>query len=116
MDDKHHIPREHGQLGESQARKYLEQQGLTCVEQNVRYKFGEIDLVMRQGKTLIFVEVKYRTKTQFGGVLHSLTTKQIQRLRRAAEHYMQIKHLDVICRFDLIGIEPQRIYWLKNAF
>ncbi|MBE7214393.1 YraN family protein [Shewanella benthica] len=116
MDDKHHIPREHGQLGEIQARKHLEQQGLTFVEQNVRYKFGEIDLVMRQGKTLIFVEVKYRSKSQFGGALHALSTKQIQRLRRAAEHYMQIKHLDVICRFDLIGIEPDRIYWLKNAF
>ena len=116
MDDKHHIPREHGQLGESQARKYLEQQGLTFVEQNVRYKFGEIDLVMRQGKALIFVEVKYRAKSQFGGPLHALSAKQIKRLRRAAEHYMQLKHLDVICRFDLIGIEPAQIYWLKNAF
>ncbi|BAJ03962.1 YraN family protein [Shewanella violacea] len=116
MDDKHHIPREHGQLGENLARTYLEQQGLTFVAKNVRYKFGEIDLVMQQGKTLVFVEVKYRSKSQFGGALHALSTKQIQRLRRAAEHYMQLKHLDVICRFDLIGVEPAQIYWLKNAF
>ncbi|MEI6858475.1 MAG: YraN family protein [Shewanella sp.] len=116
MDEKYHIQRKYGQLGENQAKKYLKQQGLIFIEQNVRYKFGEIDLIMRQANTLIFVEVKYRTNSQFGGALHALGAKQIQRLRRAAEHYMQIKHLDVICRFDLIAIDSDQIYWLKNAF
>ncbi|AQS40466.1 TIGR00252 family protein [Shewanella psychrophila] len=116
MDDKHHIPREHGQLGENQARKYLEQQGLIFVEQNIRYPFGEIDLIMRQGKELIFVEVKYRSTSHFGGAVNALSKKQIQRLRRSAEHYMQIKKIDVICRFDLIAIDAGQLDWLKNAF
>lgn len=116
MGLKEQSANEYGQLGEEQARKYLEQQGLTFVEQNVKYTFGEIDLVMKRDNALIFVEVKYRSKSHFGGAINALSKKQIQRLRRAAEHYMQINKMDIICRFDLIAIDAGQIHWLKNAF
>ncbi len=64
-----------GQEGERLARRYLEQQGLTFVEQNVRYSFGELDLVMKQGSQWVFVEVKYRSPSRFGGALQSLTAR-----------------------------------------
>lgn len=116
IGNKAQASHEQGQLGENQARKYLEQQGLTFVDQNVRYPFGEIDLIMQQGKEVIFVEVKYRSKSHFGGAVNALSKKQIQRLRRSAEHYMQVNKMDVICRFDLIAIDTGQIHWLKNAF
>jgi len=105
-----------GQTGENLALAYLQQQGLTLVERNVRYPFGELDLVMRQGKLWVFVEVKYRTSNRFGGAIQALSTKQIYRLRQAATHYLQVNHLDAQCRLDLIAIEAGQIHWLKNAF
>ena len=66
-----------GQQAESLAQGYLEQQGLTFVERNVRYPFGEIDLIMRHKKYWVFVEVKYRSANQFGGAIQALSKAQI---------------------------------------
>ncbi|WP_299798563.1 YraN family protein [uncultured Shewanella sp.] len=115
-DDKSKVSTEHGQTGERLALEYLTRQGLTFIEQNVRYRFGEIDLVMKDGKEWIFVEVKYRSKNQYGGALNALSSGQLKRLRRAAEHYMQINNIDASCRFDLIAIDAGQIQWLPNAF
>ncbi len=116
MDNKNQIPKEHGQAGENLAMNYLIQQGLSFVEANVRYKFGEIDLVMKDGKEWIFVEVKYRSKSQYGGAINALSAAQIRRLRRAAEHYIQRNKIDTVCRFDLIAIDAGQVQWLTNAF
>ena len=116
MDTKKHIPRAHGQAGENLAMNYLIEQGLSFIEANVRYKFGEIDLVMKHGKEWIFVEVKYRSKTQYGGAITALSNAQIRRLRRAAEHYIQIQKIDAVCRFDLIAIDAGHVQWIPNAF
>ncbi|MBW8184504.1 YraN family protein [Shewanella nanhaiensis] len=116
IDNKHQIPREHGQAGEKLAMNYLAERGLNFVEANVRYKFGEIDLIMKDGKEWIFIEVKYRSKAQYGGALNALSPAQIGRLRRAAEHYIQIHKIDAVCRFDLIAIDAGQIHWLPNAF
>jgi len=107
---------EHGQAGENLAMNYLIKQGLTFVERNVSYRFGEIDLVMKKGKEWIFVEVKYRSKSQYGGAINALSSGQIKRLRRAAEHYIQLNNIDAICRFDLIAVDAGQIQWLPNAF
>jgi len=116
MDNNKPISAEHGQTGENLAMNYLVEQGLTFIERNVRFKFGEIDLVMKNGKEWIFVEVKFRSKNQYGGALNALSSGQIKRLRRAAEHYMQIHNIDAICRFDLIAVDAGQIQWLPNAF
>lgn len=105
-----------GQQAETLAQRYLEQQGLTFVERNVRYPFGEIDLVMRHQKYWVFVEVKFRSTNQFGGALQALSKAQIGRIRKAASHYLQIQRLDVPCRFDVIAMDEGQIHWLVDAF
>ncbi|MEZ9819062.1 YraN family protein [Shewanella sp. 10N.286.45.A1] len=105
-----------GQAAEVAARQYLEQHGLKFVEQNVRYRFGEIDLVMRDGKDWVFIEVKYRTHTQFGGALNALSSAQTNRIRKAASHYIQLNNIDAICRFDVIAADPSGINWIRSAF
>ncbi len=105
-----------GQQAETLAQHYLEQQGLSFVERNVRYPFGEIDLVMRQQNQWVFVEVKYRSATQFGGAIQALSKAQIGRIRKAASQYLQQHKLDVPCRFDMIAIDGDQIHWLQGAF
>ncbi|MCU8091913.1 YraN family protein [Shewanella sp. SM20] len=105
-----------GQQAESHAQRYLEQQGLTFVERNVRYPFGEIDLIMRHKNHWVFVEVKYRSANQYGGALQALSSAQISRIRKAASHYLQLNRLDVPCRFDVIAMEAEQIHWLVDAF
>ena len=105
-----------GQHGEALAQHYLSLQGLKFVASNVRFAFGEIDLIMQHDDVLVFIEVKYRTSTHFGGAINALRPAQIQRIRRAASAYLQQQQLDVVCRFDVIAIDNQHIQWLKAAF
>ncbi|WOT05085.1 YraN family protein [Shewanella youngdeokensis] len=105
-----------GQAAEVAARQYLEQHGLKFVEQNARYRFGEIDLIMRDGNDWVFVEVKYRSHTQYGGAVNALSVAQTERLRKAANHYIQLNRIDAICRFDVIAADPAGIQWIRDAF
>ncbi|MEZ9235698.1 YraN family protein [Shewanella sp. 10N.286.52.A9] len=105
-----------GQHAETQARTYLEQQGLQFVTQNQRYRFGEIDLIMRDNQYWVFIEVKYRSSTQFGGALNAVSTAQISRIRKAAEHYLQTHKINAPCRFDVIAINGADIQWLQGCF
>ncbi|MFQ6371944.1 YraN family protein [Shewanella sp. YIC-542] len=105
-----------GKDAEQFARRYLEQQGLSFVEQNVRYPFGELDLVMKQHGTWVFVEVKYRTGRGFGGALQALTAAQQQRIRKAASCYLQQHDISDACRFDVIAIDGDQVNWLIAAF
>ncbi len=105
-----------GQHGELQARNYLQQQGLTFVEQNVRFAFGELDLVMRQQSFWVFVEVKLRTNPNFGGAVSAVSAGQIQRIRKAANYYLQQNRIQAPCRFDVIAIDGNHIQWIKGAF
>ncbi|QYJ86393.1 YraN family protein [Shewanella mesophila] len=105
-----------GQQAEDNALAYLEQQGLKLVERNVRYPFGEIDLIMMQGQKWIFIEVKYRQSKQFGGAIQAISRGKIDRLRRAASHYMQRHNIDAQCRFDVVAIDASEINWITDAF
>ncbi|GIU21606.1 YraN family protein [Shewanella sp. MBTL60-007] len=105
-----------GQIAEYTARQYLEQQGLSFVEQNVRYRFGEIDIVMKDGSDWVFVEVKYRSASRYGGAVNALSHAQTQRIRKAASHYIQLNRIDAICRFDVIAVDLQGIQWIRDAF
>lgn len=105
-----------GQVAEYNARQYLEQRGLTFVEQNVRYRFGEIDLVMKDGCDWVFVEVKYRSESHYGGAVNALSAAQTQRIRKAASHYIQLNRIDAVCRFDVIAANPQGVDWIRDAF
>ncbi|MCW3172769.1 YraN family protein [Shewanella subflava] len=105
-----------GKLAEQQAREYLQQQGLTFVAANVRYKFGEIDLIMQDQHTLVFIEVKYRQSQAFGGAINALGAKQIHRIRRCAEAYLQQAGIHPPCRFDVIANNNAQITWIKGCF
>lgn len=105
-----------GQFAEQQAKDYLQQQGLTFVAANVRYKFGEIDLVMQEANTLVFVEVKYRSSSAFGGALEAISAKQINRIRLSAQAYLQQYPTSMPCRFDVVAIDKSQINWLKGCF
>ena len=108
-----------GQLYEKLALAYLQQQGLQLVQQNFQCKAGEIDLVMRDNNSLVFVEVKYRASSAFGGALAAVTKAKQQKLLRASRWYLQQHNAtNLACRLDVLAIEGQPPYqynWIKNA-
>lgn len=108
-----------GAACELQARRLLEEAGLAFEAANVRYRSGEIDLIMRDRQTWIFVEVRYRRNALFGGAAASVTRRKQQKLLRAAALWLreQGTSLDSVdCRFDVVAITGSEIDWLPNAF
>ena len=107
-----------GVAAEKIAADYLIKQGLSIVMQNYSCRFGEIDLIMRDGKTTVFVEVRLRSNDRFGGAAMSITKSKQAKLSLTAEHYLQ-QHGNVACRFDAILMnktDAAHIEWIKNAF
>jgi len=111
---------EQGKQYEDLALLYLQQQGLQLVTQNFSCKAGEIDLIMRHQHYWVFVEVKYRASTAYGGALAAVTRSKQQKLLRAVQFYQQRHGLtQQPCRIDVLGIEgqaPYQYHWLQNAF
>ena len=106
-----------GQRGEDLAADYLARQRLTLVARNHRCRGGEIDLICRDGRTLVFVEVRLRRSGDFGGAAASITATKRRRLILAAQHYLAtVGTPDADCRFDCVLIEGARVEWIKNAF
>ncbi|KAA3649146.1 MAG: YraN family protein [Proteobacteria bacterium] len=107
---------------ERMAATYLQDRGLSLVTSNFRCKAGEVDLIMEDDKTLVFVEVRYRRYQQWGGAEQSVTVAKQQRICKAAAAYLQSKQLtnQRYCRFDVVAINgsltPPRINWIPNAF
>lgn len=111
-----------GAAAESAAARYLTSHGLSLLDSNVRYRDGELDLVMRDGDVLVFVEVRYRASNDYGGAAASVTPTKQRRLIRAATRYLAAHPALAVlpCRFDVIGAEgnpdaPQ-LTWLRAAF
>ena len=104
------------------AQKFLRKKGLKIIDENYRTRWGELDIIARDGKTLVFVEVKTRTQKIFGSPLQAVTADKQRRLIRMAKTYLVEKNLnDVPARFDVIGISllndrPPEIDWIPNAF
>ena len=82
---------------------------------NFRVRGGEIDLICRDGKVLVFVEVRQRSRSDFGGAAASITPTKQRRIILAAQHYLA-RQPECDCRFDCVLIEGERLEWLKNAF
>ncbi|MDB5839136.1 MAG: YraN family protein [Herminiimonas sp.] len=104
-----------GHAGEDDALAHLGQQGLTLVARNFRCKCGEIDLIMRHGDILVFIEVRKRAKSLFGGAAASVTHAKQARLIMTAQIYLQRYRTPPACRFDVIAIDGAQLTWLKNA-
>lgn len=107
-----------GEASESLAAEFLRANGLIVTERNYHCRFGEIDLVAQDGKTLVFVEVRQRRSEEFGGARESITAAKRRRLITAARHYLARRHGAPPCRFDAVFIrgEPPEIEWVRNAF
>ncbi len=111
-----------GTHGEQLALKYLVNGGLRLIERNFNSRYGEIDMIMRDGDEWVFVEVRLRESLEFGGGLESVTHSKQQKLINTAEYYMQKHHNFHFesCRFDIIEISGElnepRINWTKDAF
>ncbi|MBK1643356.1 YraN family protein [Thiocapsa imhoffii] len=106
-----------GEQKERLAEDYLTRHHLQLIARNHRCRRGEIDLIMRDGETLVFVEVRFRHSSHFGSPAETVDRRKQQRLTLAARHYL-LRHPTVLpCRFDVIAISGQdRIQWIKNAF
>ena len=108
-----------GREAETLAAHYLECRGLRVVERNFRVRGGEIDLICRDGGVLVFVEVRLRSRNDFGGAGASITVTKRRRLVMAARHYLARRGVDVDCRFDCIlmsGLSEDSIEWIQHAF
>jgi putative endonuclease len=116
-----------GNAQESKAALYLSSQGLKLLCRNYRSRHGEIDLIMSDSNTLVFVEVRYRRSEHFGGALNSVTGIKQKKIRLTAAHYLKAHpQLQCSCRFDVIGLTHAtttaanaaelRFDWIKNAF
>ena len=106
-----------GERAEALAADFLGRHGLTIVTRNYRCRFGEIDLIARDGNTVVFVEVRQRSSNGYGGAAASITAAKRGRLLRTAHHYLAGMHPAPSCRFDAILLSgtPARIEWLQNA-
>ncbi len=106
MRDDVRDARELGRTGEGLARRYLERKGFRVVAESYRLHRGEIDLVARDGETLVFVEVKTRRGPGLGLPEEAVTPAKQRQIRRVAREYLIEKGLgDVICRFDVLAVE-----------
>ncbi len=108
-----------GAAAEDAAAAFLARRGLTLVERNWRCRSGEIDLVMRDGATLVFVEVRLRSNSRFGGAAASITDRKRARVVAAAHQYLARLGTVPPCRFDAVlmaGCRVGDIDWLRGAF
>jgi putative endonuclease len=107
-----------GAAAEALAARFLATRGLTIVARNFRTRHGEIDLVARDGPTLVFVEVRRRASTRFGGAAASITVAKQARWTLAARAYLARYANPPPCRFDAVlldGPDPPTIDWQRDV-
>ena len=107
-----------GDLAEQQAKNYLSKQGLTFVQQNYHCKSGEIDLIMQDQSTWVFVEVKFRSKTAHGEPAEFFTQQKQRRVLSAVKHFLldnQLNEFHTPIRIDVVAIQGEAIQWIKNV-
>ena len=108
-----------GARAEALAAAYLVRQGLEIVARNFRTRAGEIDLVARDGRVLVFVEVRLRRSANFGGAVESITATKRARLVAAANAYLARLGREPPCRFDAIlmsSLDASAIDWRRDVF
>ncbi len=106
-----------GERAEALAAAFVEGRGLRILARNYRCRHGELDLVARDGDTLVFIEVRHRADDRFGGAAASIGAAKRGRLLKAARHYLAGLTDPPACRFDAVLLtgEPPRIEWLRNV-
>lgn len=106
-----------GTAYEQLAGRFLEKKGFQILEYNYRCRAGEIDLIARDKEYLVFCEVKYRRKNRMGSALEAVDARKQGRLYRCAQYYiMEHQMPEEPVRFDVIGIEGEKLFHIENAF
>jgi putative endonuclease len=111
-----------GAAFEQRACHELERAGLRALARNYTTRHGELDLVMRDGDTVVFVEVRYRVRAGHGDAAASVTRAKQQKLIRTAQLWLaaHAQHANRPCRFDVVSydgpVAEARMHWLKGAF
>lgn len=111
-----------GRLAEEMACQFLQAKGLQLLTMNYHCFQGEIDLIMQHESEIVFVEVRKRSRTDYGNALDSVNPTKIRKIIKAATHFLQKQNslYKVHSRFDVIAIHPingrMQIEWVKNAF
>ncbi|MBA3024138.1 MAG: YraN family protein [Pseudomonadota bacterium] len=109
-----------GAQAEQTAAQYLQRQGLRLLHSNYRCRFGEIDLILKDRDTLVFAEVRMRSRSDFGGAAASIDARKQNKLILAAQHYLSSVSPTPPCRFDAVLLSSaeggEGVEWLKNAF
>ncbi len=109
---------EKGKSYEHKAEAFLIGQGLKFLSRNYTCKQGEIDLIMQESETIVFVEVRFRSSELFGGAIASVTKNKQHKVRLSAEHYLLNKKLyeKYPVRFDVVALSKTNQEWIKGAF
>ena len=106
-----------GQLAENVALQYLLDQGLCLIARNARFRVGELDLIMQDQTTIVFVEVRWRRPSAFGSAAASVDWRKQQRMIRAAQLWLARYSRELpACRFDVVACSPGRLDWFPGAF
>lgn len=112
-----------GQVTENYAERYLSKQGLILIERNFHSRQGEIDLIMLDGDTYVFIEVKYRKSKEFGGAIAAVSASKQKKIKHCITFYLHqsdINEYNTPCRIDVVALEGDitqpDVTWLKNAF
>ena len=106
-----------GQQAEEQARQFLVDKGLKLVCRNFSCKLGEVDLIMQDQQTLVFVEVRFRKTDRYGSAAESVTRSKQSRIIAASHYYLATQKLNQPIRFDVIAISGNgKFEWIPYAF
>ena len=122
VDRRHGVPREIGKIAEDEACRYLQHRGLKLVARNYHCRCGEIDLIMKEAETLVFVEVRYRRNPQFCSGAETVDLRKQQKLISTALFYLQQhgRQAQPPARFDVISMSRRAdetvINWIQDAF
>lgn len=116
------LPISIGKKAEDIALKYLTEKGLSLITRNYRSRWGELDLIMQDSETLVFVEVRSRTRSNYSSAAASIDFRKQQKLAKTALIYLQQFSTQPNARFDVIALDRQSaqstqdIKWIRNAF
>ena len=109
-----------GAAAETAALALLQRAGLQLIARNARSRAGELDLVMADGATIVFVEVRQRSSAAFGGALESINPHKCRRVIRSAQGWLAAhpQRAQAPCRFDVVLAhgQPPQLQWLRDAF
>lgn len=110
--------RKEGAYYENLVAEYLKTQGYEILEKNYRCRIGEIDLIAKEGETLVFVEVKYRRDDKMGDPKEAVNQKKQKKISMTASYYLmrECGRMDIPCRFDVAAVLGDQIEVVKNAF